>query len=416
PDHDPTVLNSQIRKLLNYFEKRAYVGYTATPFANIFIHEKAATEEEGDDLFPRNFIVNMPAPSDYYGPEELFKMDGSPETDAPPKLVRYISDHAATLGIREKNGWVPPVHKSSHLPRIDGRDELPGSLRKAILSFVLATCARRARGEMRVPNTMLIHVTKFTNVQREVGKQVQDFVDVLERAVCYGGETEADGWCSELRQLWQSDFESTSSEVGTSPSPWEDIEQHLETVVKAIKVKLINGSAGDVLEYEKDNAPTLIAIGGDKLSRGLTLEGLTVSYFLRATTMYDTLMQMGRWFGYKPGYSDLCRIFMTRELERWYGHIAKANEELRQDFDHMVAVGGTPRDFGHKVRSHPTLLVTSRVKMRHSKEVEIEFSGNYKTILLKKYFKILSKKEDIISASCKRCVAEWLARRLDRRA
>ena len=111
-------------------------------------------------------------------------------------------------------------------------------------------------------------------------------------------------------------------------------------------------------------------------ARGLTLEGLSVSYFLRASRMYDTLMQMGRWFGYRPGYLDLCRLYTTPELEEWFQHIAEANEELRREFDHMVAVGGTPRDYGLKVRSHPVLMVTSRVKMRHGTTLDLSFDSD----------------------------------------
>lgn len=120
----------------------------------------------------------------------------------------------------------------------------------------------------------------------------------------------------------------------------------------------------------------LIAIGGDKLSRGLTLDGLCTSYFVRTTKMYDTLMQMGRWFGYRPGYVDLCRLYTTVDLVDWFGHIADAAEELREEFDAMAASGGTPRDYGLKVQSHKVLLVTSPLKMRNAKSLQLSFSGD----------------------------------------
>src|SRR5450755_2807986 len=81
----------------------------------------------------------------------------------------------------------------------------------------------------------------------------------------------------------------------------------------------------------------VIAVGGFSLSRGLTLEGLMVSYFLRNSMMYDTLMQMGRWFGYRPGYEDLCRVWMPEEAEGWYAHIADSIEELREELRVMEA-------------------------------------------------------------------------------
>ena len=136
--------------------------------------------------------------------------------------------------------------------------------------------------------------------------------------------------------------------------------------------------AGEVLDYIEHSSTGLnvIAVGGDKLSRGLTLEGLSVSYFLRASRMYDTLMQMGRWFGYRPGYLDLCRLYTTPEMKDWFAHISEASEELREDFDRMAASGQTPQDFGHRVRSHPMMMVTSQVKMRSGKQIDITFAGD----------------------------------------
>ena len=121
---------------------------------------------------------------------------------------------------------------------------------------------------------------------------------------------------------------------------------------------------------------SVIAVGGDKLSRGLTLEGLTVSYYLRASKMYDTLMQMGRWFGYRPGYVDLCRIFTSDELIRWYRHITIASEEMRRDFDYMFLLKKTPKEFGLKVRTHPGVLkITSPLKFKYHKIMYLSYSG-----------------------------------------
>ncbi|WP_317189673.1 Z1 domain-containing protein, partial [Escherichia coli] len=157
---------------------------------------------------------------------------------------------------------------------------------------------------------------------------------------------------------------------------WREIVDKLYTVIENVSVRMINGTAKDALDYS-DSATGLkvIAIGGDKLARGLTLEGLCTSYFLRASRMYDTLMQMGRWFGYRQGYLDVCRLYTTDELIEWFEHIADASEELREEFDNMVASGGTPRDFGLKVKSHPVLMVTSPLKMRSARSLWLSFSG-----------------------------------------
>src|SRR5262249_7626599 len=155
------------------------------------------------------------------------------------------------------------------------------------------------------------------------------------------------------------------------------VEPHLLEAVSRIELRRINGTSADALAYtEHPDGLSVIAIGGDKLSRGLTLEGLTVSYYLRASRMYDTLMQMGRWFGHRPGYLDLCRLYTTSELEDWYRDITIANEELLEEFDAMAAAGATPRDYGLRVRKHPAgLLITARAKMRNGKELKLDYAG-----------------------------------------
>ncbi len=387
PDHDPTAINSCVRRVLRAFEKCAYVGYTATPFANIFIHERGITDEEGEDLFPRSFIINLPAPSNYVGPARVFGLE--PQADdaavASLPLTRPVRDHADTLSVDERNGWVPPRHRNFHVPLCGGADEVPSSLREAIHSFVLACAARRARGQVQKHNSMLVHVTRFTSVQHSVRNQVDAELTNIRRRLQRGDGAAPRRIADELRELWERDFLPTSAAVRAlvddptlTPLEWTDVQAHVANAVDDIQVREINGSAGDILEYKRneDTGFNVIAIGGDKLSRGLTLEGLTVSYFLRASRMYDTLMQMGRWFGYRPGYLDLCRLYTTPDLREWFQHIADASEELRREFDHMVAVGGTPRDYGLKVRSHPVLMVTSRVKMRHGTTLHLSFDSD----------------------------------------
>ncbi len=224
---------------------------------------------------------------------------------------------------------------------------------------------------------MLIHVTRYTAVQALVTSQVDRFVTGVRDRLRRGEGASPTTAREQLRRLWEEDFRPATEAMGDPDlrvSPWNEVEAHLLDAVVSIKVRSINGSAGDVLDYETQRATGLsvIAVGGDKLSRGLTLEGLCISYYLRASRMYDTLMQMGRWFGYRDGYLDLCRLYTTDELVTWYHFITAANEELRSEFDRMVTVGGTPMDYGLRVRSHPDgLLVTARVKMRHGTELEL---------------------------------------------
>jgi hypothetical protein len=379
-EHEPTAINSRIRKILHAFGRAAYVGYTATPFANIFIHERGETREEGPDLFPAAFIVRLAAPSDYVGPARLLGLLTPEGRQGGLPLIRINEDHCSADG---REGWMPLRHKNGYLPRHNGLDVLPDSLVSAIDAFLLACAARRVRGHGQEHASMLVHVTRFNSIQREVHRQIDTYVSHLRQRFLRRIDNKVH--LVRMRGLWESDFQATTEDirrrhpniaVEAAPS-WESIEAQLPDVLHDVLVRMINGTAKDALDYTEHEGRGLkvIAVGGDKLARGLTLEGLCTSYFLRASKMYDTLMQMGRWFGYRPGYVDLCRLYTTAELTEWFGHIADAAEELQEEFDLMASSGATPREYGLKVQSHPVLLVTSRLKMRTAKNLLLSFSG-----------------------------------------
>ncbi len=375
PDYDVTAINGAIRKILSAFEKSAYIGYTATPFANIFIYPEGNTDRHGEDLFPRSFIINLPAPSNYVGPARVFGIEAAPEAGIQEKveglpLIQSVEDHQA---------WLPDKHKKEHAP-----GPLSDSLRKAIRCFILATAARAARGQEKEHNSMLIHVTRFTAVQKKVADAVSEELTSLQRRLQYGDGNAKAQLLEELERLWTDGFEPTTKTIKAKVDDpkieevaWQDVSEQLVAAALKIEVRIINGNAGDILDYRNyETGLSVIAIGGDKLSRGLTLERLSVSYFLRATKMYDTLMQMGRWFGYRLGYVDQCRLFIPPELEKWYRYITLASEELRREFDHMAAIGGTPSDYGLRVRTHPDgLIITAVNKMRTGTIMELSYSG-----------------------------------------
>lgn len=381
-EHEPKAINSRIRKILHSFAKSAYLGYTATPFANIFIHRRNETTDEGPDLFPQSFIINLAAPSSYVGPARVFGLRSPDGRIGGLPLTRNVSDHVDKQGL---DGWMPPKHKKEHIPLYNGSNMLPPSLRSAICAFVLATAARVVRGQGHDHSSMLIHVTRFTLVQNEVYLQVAATITGMRRRITRGIDHAS--VLNELKEMWVNDFIPTSNEIFTripeSESPlmapsWEEIVAVLPDVLVDIDVRMINGTAKDALDYAESNGKGLkiIAIGGDKLARGLTLEGLCTSYFVRTSKMYDTLMQMGRWFGYRPRYIDLCRLYTSEDLIEWFAHIADASEELREEFDSMVMSGGTPKDYGLKVQSHPVLMVTSPLKMRSAETLKLSYSGS----------------------------------------
>ena len=375
-DEDPTVINGRIRELLNAFEKKVYVGYTATPFANIFIYPDQDAAKYGRDLFPREFLINLPVPSNHVGPTKVFGLPEDPDdmgAITPLPLFRRVDDHEE---------HIPSVHRSHWTV-----NELPDSLTRAIRAFILTCAVRAARGQDGQHNSMLIHVTRFVNVQNQVAELVSFELRDLQNRIRYGDGGSSTPILEDLRSMWLEDFEPTSKGVqglypdltlGCEAVSWESVRSRLVESSQKIQVKVINGAAKDALDYwDHPESLSAIAIGGDKLSRGLTLEGLSVSYYLRASRMYDTLLQMGRWFGYRPGYVDLCRLYTTGELRDFYTHITMATEELRQEFDRMADRGMTPRDFGLRVRSHPAgLVITAANKMRNGTPMTVSYSAD----------------------------------------
>lgn len=336
-------INGQIRGLLSLFAMSAYVGYTATPFANIFIDPDPSTDDL--DLFPRDFIISLDPPTNYFGPEKIFLAD-----DDPNPWLRDINDW---------DGFIDPKHKIDYEP-----DIISTSLKEAIRFYVIAIAVRIQRGDETKDNSMLINVSRFANVQKKIKFRVQDYLTLLHDAILAYSYHTASNWQNDPIMLAIQD--SHSKELGGSREDWESLLPALAKAIQRIKVRVINSKSPDTLDYKNISKEPLyvIAIGGFTLSRGLTLEGLSVSYFLRNSAMYDTLMQMGRWFGYRPKYEDLCRIWMTKDAIGWYKHIAESTQELRDEFLQMERNKLTPSEFGLSVKTHPdTLVITARNKM-----------------------------------------------------
>jgi hypothetical protein len=377
PDNDGTTrINALIRDILRMFDKSGYVGYTATPFANIFI------PIEEDELFPRDFIINLPVPSNYVGPDKIFGfqlVEDDEASDNVLPIVHRIDDYHNFSPERGGNRDNTPL-----------QTEVPNSLKRAIKCFIITCAVRRLRGQVNVHNSMLVHTSRLVALQAQVKTLVENVFDFYRRGI----EMSIPSIIEEMRETFETDEENYRSYTTTSElilnsrlnnidphvqvHEWVEVLEHLKEASSRIQVKEINGGSADALNYfDHKNGLSVIAIGGNKLSRGLTLEGLSISYYLRASQMYDTLMQMGRWFGYRPGYVDLCRLFTSRELNEWFCHIALASEELRSEFDYMAdVVGSTPEQFALRVRTHPGVLqISASNKIRRAEEVRITWSG-----------------------------------------
>ena len=335
-------INGQIRELVNCFSRSTYVGYTATPFANIFIAPDADHEDFGDELFPRNFIVGLDAPSNYQGSERIFL--GEAEED----VLIDIDDNADLLPVKHKIDF--------------NVDELPDSLEDAVRTFVLACAIREFRGQGKKDMSMLVNASRFTGIQEQLKRRIDDLLRHYVEAIRVNARSPYRRAISNPRiALLQESFEehyASKLEV-----EFADLMPHLD-IGASITVVSINSASRDSLNYtEHENGLKVIAVGGFSLSRGLTLEGLVVSYFLRNSRMYDTLLQMGRWFGYRPGYGDLVRIWMTPEMQGAFEEVAIATVELHQDLRVMEAAGATPQQFGLRVRQSPnSLMITARNK------------------------------------------------------
>lgn len=381
-----TRINGQIRDLLRMFDRSCYVGYTATPFANIFIDPASADEMRGADLFPKDFIVSLDPPSNYFGATRVFLDDAD-------KIIRDIDDNEDHL---------PLKHKADLVLR-----SLPPSLVTAVRAFVVAKAIRLARGHAAAHCSMLVNASIKNEVQRQLRNELHIVLEAIQASVRVNAglpsaQALMDLEIRALRDVWENEYASTEFD-------WPVIQGHLHEAAASMRTVLINSKSADTLDYagHSKTGLSVIAVGGFALSRGLTLEGLTISYFLRNSMMYDTLMQMGRWFGYRPGYDDLCRIWMPEEATGWYAHIAEAIEELREELRSMQAANATPEQFGLKVRSHPdTLIVTARNKMGSGEKLRVSIG------LGEKFAETATLKWDAASLDANRMAARRLIDRM----
>lgn len=381
-DYDPTKINDCIRKLLKLFIRNTYVGFTATPFANVFISYDSDDEMLSDDLFPRNFIYSLNSPTNYCGPQKYFVDDNN--------YIKIIKEENCPLKLLHK--------KESYI------EYLPKDTCDAIDLFILANAIRDAREDNKnTHRSMLINMSRFKDVQFRIAEKVEDYVKYAKTQLKHTSALLIDrafknDYVANLKDTFNKFYKD---KLSTNAS-FNDIFGNLYDSCKDIKVVIVNSSKNSTKlnyqEHEK-NGLRIIAVGGLALSRGLTLEGLVISYFYRNTKTSDVLLQMGRWFGYRDNYDDLVRIFMTEQSKKYYGEIYESIELLKDDIRKMSKNNVKPEDYGIRVRaSSLDLKITSSNKMRNTESVirrESFYGGVFESVYIYKDLDINIKNYDL---------------------
>ncbi|MFD0699470.1 Z1 domain-containing protein [Myroides pelagicus] len=278
--------------------------------------------------------------------------------------VSYISE----------NEIIPLNHKIDFKVKV-----LPEKMMEAVQVFIINIAVRNLRGYRNTHNSMLIHSSRFTDVHKQIEKYVNEYVyNLIVKIVDYG-KLPLDGaeiQSEEIRQL----KEVYNKKFNLLEFTWDIILKEIcdySSTGSGNEIKININVVGVYSKSEKelnylDKATNVIVIGGASLSRGYTLEGLSVSYFLRNTIFYDTLMQMGRWFGYRSGYEDLCRIYMTEKKADEFEEILNVTEDLMFDFKLMSEKGMTPGDFGLAIEENPdsALQITAKNKLKNARALK----------------------------------------------
>jgi hypothetical protein len=363
---DPSTTNRLIRELLGKFQRVAYVGYTATPFANVLIDHEAEDAEVYEDLFPKDFILTLFPRPNYVGASRLFgrdALDGTPEGEVDGlDVIRLIPPEEV------------PLVTPAGVKIADFTPSIPYSLEEAFTDWLLATGGLLARAGSDHPSAMLIHIHQRTSVQNTLAPQVEDMVRRLRNEWRY----DKDGpFRTNMSGRWESEFRSVTRRIDVERDMiFEEIEPHIDKLLKdGVPVLALNSNSDHVLDYEKEPNLKAVLIGGNRLSRGMTIEGLTVSYYVRESPYFDTLLQMGRWFGYREWYVDLTRIWTTDTLVSWFRDLALREEELREQIlqaerDHL-----SPLQAGYRIRSHPAMMVTAQNKMGAGRMRTLSYAG-----------------------------------------
>jgi len=362
-------INNELAKLLDsaFLPKVSYVGYTATPFANILAD---TTDPYG--TYPKDFIVSLTKAPGYFGAQELF---GSPLEDedgaeSGADIIRDIPNTDVAL-------VAPPKRRNDVLA---WEPQVPSSLKEAINWFIIATATRRARGQEDKWSTMMVHTSSNIKPHEKTMVMIQNHIDSIK-------SSDRSSWESELKNLWDREIEKAAEFEPQAIRDWTKTQPHISSVLDEIAVIMDNSSSVDRLDYSNGlkNFPVIV-VGGNTLARGLTLEGLVSTYFLRTTNAYDSLMQMGRWFGYRQNYGDLPRLWLSNEApyktKYWFRELAEVESEIRDQIEIYAIEKRTPLELGIRIKSLPGMAITAAAKMRNAEQAQVGYGGTRQQTIL----------------------------------
>ncbi|AMJ59017.1 Z1 domain-containing protein [Bosea sp. PAMC 26642] len=362
---DMSAINEKIRLILKALPSVSYVGYTATPFANVLINPYADQSGTLDDLYPRDFITALPLPDSYFGTQKLFGR--TPADPADPQPDEEGLDVIREVTSKDEAKLQAPNQKAQTGFVV----QMTPSLQEAILYFIASCAARRSRGQAQEHMTMLVHTSSAIIMHEKVAATIEEWLTANSKSLIAG-----DGpmW-AELEKTWNT--ERVRAPVTATPETFAQISGFVADVIQALHVPVENGASDDRIDYTA-SPMTYIVVGGSILARGLTLEGLCVSYFLRTSSQYDTLLQMGRWFGYRHGYEDLPRLWMPEIMRVRFQSLAAIEAEIREDIgNYSRRPTVTPMDFAVRIRNIPGMAIVARSKMRHARRSSIGYWGRH---------------------------------------
>lgn len=367
-----TATNEAIIRLLNKFPRVSYVGYTATPYANVFIDA-----EDSEDLYPRDFIIPLPKPDGYFGPTEFFgdSIAGEGEGLKPnSSSIVELVDSSETVAFKEAEQKVRHWKANGSQPgELDLNLELPDGLRSAVERYLLTASAYHAIFGAQLPSAMLVQATPIQEIQLALKDSLSNLTSKMRAEWRYDADASRVRWREAWEKLRERFFQDASRACD-----WNDIEPFLASLLGqyvGLEVLCLNHKSPDELDYELRPNFTGIVVGGNKLSRGLTIEGLLTSYFVREAKApnADTLSQMGRFFGYRKKYADLVSVFTTDSLLQDFRDVSFVEEELREELLlYSRTPGMTPSDFGPRVALRGRLMPTARTGKA---QAETTFSG-----------------------------------------